>query len=437
MIARPDRATRCPQRSRHARLMQAVLPCAVAACLALLSSCGGGGPGAKTVAANNGGGIGSGGTGSYTVGSISGFGSIVVNGVRYSYTSDQVSTGDGTSVNQLQFGMVVEIKGSAPSSDAKGVSSAKADAVRVSSELVGPVGAVDLASGTFTVMGQTVQTSLDTFYDSTNTTRLAQVGTSGCNVVRVYGFLRAQTPGGYNATRVECLARAPSIFRLRGAVDAVSGSTVTIGGTAFALASGLPTIRPSALIRAQVSQRSGSPAWTITDWEADARAVPRTGEARLEGVATNVAAQTAKTGTFLLNDTTVQTSESTNFENLTLESISATRCLSVRGSINQAGVLVATEVEIEGSYEGGYDDGKREGSRSIKLYGSASHVSEQTSSSFVFTVGGVPVTVNYSAEVIEEGTPADLRTASHIEIVGVRSANGSSITATSIELEDD
>jgi Domain of unknown function (DUF5666) len=425
----------CPTPPRRTRLRSAKALPLMALAAALLSSCGGGNQGANSMAANTGGGIGSGGTGSYTVGSISGFGSIVVNGVRYSYTSDKVSTADGSALSQLQFGMVVEITGSVPSTDAKGLISADASAVKVGSVLVGPIGSVDLPSGSFKVLGQTVQTSPNTFYDAGNTLRLAKVGALGCEYVRVHGFLRAKTlGGGYNATRVECLDSTPDTLRLRGVVEGVASRTLTIGGTPFAMANDLSMPPVGTVIRATVIRRSGTPAWTITHWGQDTRPAPSTKEARLEGIASAV---NADAGTFVINDTSVQTNADTVFQGLTLRTLTSTKSVSVHGRIDQNGLLLATEVEAEDSYDS-EDEDDDEGTRSIQLYGSASQVSQLTDASFVFTVsGGVPVTVYYTTNVFDDSAPADLLRARHIQIEGVRARDGSGITATSIELEDD
>ncbi len=73
---------------------------------ALLPACGGG----TDVA-----GVSSGGTGSFTSGTITGLGSVIVNGIRYEYDDTVSVTIDGTpsTAAALQLGMVVRIQGSA------------------------------------------------------------------------------------------------------------------------------------------------------------------------------------------------------------------------------------------------------------------------------------------------------------------------------------
>ena len=72
---------------------------------ALLPACGGG----TDVA-----GVSSGGTGSFTSGTITGLGSVIVNGIRYDDSTASVTIGGVSSAaSALQLGMVVRIQGSA------------------------------------------------------------------------------------------------------------------------------------------------------------------------------------------------------------------------------------------------------------------------------------------------------------------------------------
>jgi hypothetical protein len=74
------------------------LSIAVSICAALLAACGGGG-------------VGTGGTGSFASGPITGFGSIIVNDVHYDESQARVEADDGSTRNpdDLRLGMVVEV----------------------------------------------------------------------------------------------------------------------------------------------------------------------------------------------------------------------------------------------------------------------------------------------------------------------------------------
>lgn len=99
-----------------------------------LSGCGGGG---SDVA-----GLSSGGTGSFTSGTISGLGSIIVNGIRYDDTNaNKISRDDDTSFSgDLRVGMVVSIQGSpvVAATTANGTATATAYRISCGSEWEGP-----------------------------------------------------------------------------------------------------------------------------------------------------------------------------------------------------------------------------------------------------------------------------------------------------------
>ena len=74
--------------------------------LAALAACGGGGGGDANAATPS----------NFAQGSIEGFGSIIVNGVRYDETQARVSSDEGATLasEALKLGMVVEVLASAP-----------------------------------------------------------------------------------------------------------------------------------------------------------------------------------------------------------------------------------------------------------------------------------------------------------------------------------
>jgi hypothetical protein len=185
----------------------------------LLAACGGGGGDTA--------GVGTGGTGSFSVGPITGFGSIFVNGVRYEDNGARLIDDDGNvkvlsgDDNPLRLGMVVEVSGTVDDSGTAGT----ATQIVVGAEIKGPVTAVDAAAGTFTVFGIPVRTNAATVYEDFGGAPDLAVG----NVVEVYGL--QDSAGGLLATRVEREARTVAAFiaddgeyRVRGRVAALAGS---------------------------------------------------------------------------------------------------------------------------------------------------------------------------------------------------------------------
>jgi hypothetical protein len=158
---------------------------------------GGGSDGTSTAGngTDDGSGVGSGGTGVSTadatgVGSVGGIGSIILNGVRYNTDAATFSLED---TSELQIGMSVRIAGKIDSQ----FTAATAQQVVSAAELRGAVSAIDLAGGSFVVMGTTVTTDNATVWSGGNSLSDAIAASQ----VQVWGL--PSTPGTLRATRVE------------------------------------------------------------------------------------------------------------------------------------------------------------------------------------------------------------------------------------------
>ena len=151
---------------------------------ATLSGCGGGGD------ADPAAGI------STASGTIEGFGSIVVNGVRYDDSSARVFDADETSgsTGVLGLGMVVDVVAGPVQAGASGAPTAVATQVRYRSEVQGPLTAV--AGDVLTVLGQSVRIGPATVFEEGRNATL-QTG----RVVEVYGLRDAS--GQISATRID------------------------------------------------------------------------------------------------------------------------------------------------------------------------------------------------------------------------------------------
>lgn len=168
-------------------------------------------------------------TGVTSSGTISGFGSVIVNGVRYETGNARIISSDDDSVilenptnAQLQavlgLGQVITVRGSRSSS-----SNGVADSIRFDDELVGEISSVSAADGSFVVLGQTVSVTPDTIIDDSiiEAARgteipndlpfgglpetLDQLLTTGM-VVEVSGF---PSQNGLEATRIEDVNNRP------------------------------------------------------------------------------------------------------------------------------------------------------------------------------------------------------------------------------------
>ena len=142
----------------------------------ILAGCGGGG-GSST------------GTGSAGVvqGTITGFGSVIVNGIRFhtGSTNFQIEGDDNPSQSDLDEGMVVTVEGTIDPGGTTGT----ATRLVFQNELEGPINAIDPAMGTVDVMGSSVVVDGNTMFQGVTPPDLT--GLAVGNVIEVSGF-----PGG-------------------------------------------------------------------------------------------------------------------------------------------------------------------------------------------------------------------------------------------------
>ncbi|MFN0186164.1 MAG: DUF5666 domain-containing protein [Aquabacterium sp.] len=237
-----------------------------------------------------GGGVGTGGTGTFASGPITGLGSIFVGGIRFDDSTASVADEDGgvRSRADLRLGMTVQVD-AGDVSTSSGEPRATARSVRLGSELLGPVEAVDLPAGRLTVLGQRVDVGPDTVIDP----RLPR-GLSGLapgRVVEVYAQHDAAS-GRYRATRIEPVDVAVG-YALRGVTDAVDpgNAVLRVGGVRFSFAgiNAVPTgLAPGSLVRLKLAQVPDSQGrWVVTAFGAAANALPADREiVRMEGPVT-------------------------------------------------------------------------------------------------------------------------------------------------------
>jgi hypothetical protein len=183
--------------------------------------------------ASCGGGVGTGGTGSFASGPVTGFGSVIVSGVAYDDSRAAVLDDDGlplAGAQALRLGMTLDIEGNLPEAVA-GALRATATRVQLRTALVGPVVSVDAAAGRLVVLGQDVTVTPVTVLDNRLSGGLSALRAGG--VVAVHGV-----PDGAAilASRIEPAA-ADSVWRLRGPVAEYDAAArrLRIGGTVLDL----------------------------------------------------------------------------------------------------------------------------------------------------------------------------------------------------------
>jgi hypothetical protein len=178
-------------------------------------------------------------------GAITGFGSIVVNGVHYELASAQVRMDDAPATEaDLRLGQVVTISGDREESTDR----ASASTVTFSSNVQGPLAAVDTAAGVLTVLGQTVVVNADTVFDLG--ARAPAIGSlSVGEALRVSGFVGAS--GSITAARVEqrpaaaTLRVAGRVARLDRSAARFDINALSVSYAAAVVVDGFPTGQPS------------------------------------------------------------------------------------------------------------------------------------------------------------------------------------------------
>jgi Domain of unknown function (DUF5666) len=369
-----------------------------------LAGCGGGGSDGGTTA--------SGGTtagGSSATGAITGFGSIIVGGVRFDDSAASVQDDDGASMNSgdLKLGMVVRIKGGKKTDDGTSIR-AKADSIEVHSELQGPVDSKTATS--IVVLGQTVKISATTFFEDGLSLATLAVG----NVVEVHGFVDPLT-NTLTATRVEPKPNA-KVFKLQGAISALNTAaktfnigTVTISYLTAVLPSSLTLANGSVVrVRLAITPLTGTrTALKVQKFEIEKE---DRNEAEVEGIITAF----TSTALFSVNGLPVNAGAI-----VVPAGVKLGARVEVEGSIVN-GVLVAKKVALED----GADVAK------FELHGTLSLL-DTTAKTFVLR----GVKVNYGSATFSIGVTAlTLANGLNLEVKGVRS-EANVIVATRISLE--
>ena len=175
-----------------------------------------------------GGGVDSGGTGAprsaSASGPVTGFGSVIVDGVHFDDSSASVTDGDGAvrTRNDLKLGMTTTINGSVLMMDANGAQGT-ATSIQFDSAIVGPVDTLNGGGNSLVVLGQTVDVQPSTIFESGLNGGLAAL-TRG-DVIDVHALFDALN-NRYAATRIERKSGV-SAYRLRGIVGNLNTVTRT------------------------------------------------------------------------------------------------------------------------------------------------------------------------------------------------------------------
>lgn len=387
--------------------------CAAAA----LVACGGGGSTGSTAPEAR---------SAFASGPITGFGSIIVNGVRFDDSSASVSDDDGTSRSRsdLRLGMMTEVISSGITSDDSG-SRSTARSIRFGSEIVGPVTSVAADGKSLVVLGQTVLISTTTLFDDSLRGGLAGI-VPGTSIVEVHGLFDATT-GAYTATRIEPES-SPRQYKLRGAVSDIDKTARTFrvgGGTETISYANIAASVTSALdnglivrVKLQTTQVDGK--WVATQVESGVRRLDDHDETEIKG---NITASTfAVDKKFSVNGLPVDATGA-SFPKGTAGIVLGAR-VEIKGSTAN-GIILATRVKPESN-----DDDSTE---TYELHGS---ISAFDATAKTFLLRGVTVSFAEGGIEYRKGTEANLGNGRNVEVKGLRNSDGTRLTAIRISYED-
>ena len=232
-----------------------------------------------------GGGVGTGGTGSYGSAPIDGFGSVFVGGIEFDAARASVLDDDGLPRDggELRLGMTVEVEGGAVVDAA-----ATASTVRIARAVLGPVAATDVGARTVLVLGQTVRVNGSTVFDPSLRGGLAALREG--DVVAVSALADAQ--GHLLATRI-APAAAGEPWRLRGSVAALDAAAkrFRIGAATldYAAAQAPAGLADGQLVNLKLSGGSAAGAFAVAAFGPVSQAPAEAADAQVEGLVTGPA----------------------------------------------------------------------------------------------------------------------------------------------------
>ncbi|VTU38545.1 hypothetical protein H4CHR_04455 [Variovorax sp. PBS-H4] len=353
-------------------------------------------------------GVGSGGTGVSTadavgIGGVDGLGSIIVNGLRYDTDSAVFSVEDAPA---LQIGMTAKVTGAFNAEFTSGV----AKQVVSAAELRGPVASVDLAGGSFALMGTTVTTDEATVWAQAP----GLVGLLPGTAVQVWGLPAA--PGVLRATRVDQHPASSARIATGTVQNLNTGSRIfTLGslsvdyGTAsFAGGIDASTLANGAIVRVRAAAQAMPgvlSAAVVEAWHT----VPQTGSTpvQLAGVITDFVSPDS----FRLLGTEVDAASAQITGGLAGAIGNGVKVEA--GGTMAAGVLVATKLKIRHVPGTG-------GPASFKLIGPVAGYSSPAA----FQVRGQPVDASGPGVVFENGTVVNLSNGKQVTVSGSQIVDG-------------
>jgi len=380
----------------------------------LLAGCGGGGGSVASVAS---GGIS--GTG-LSVGSVTGFGSVFVNGSEFDTTGATIVVdGVGATQSDLRVGNVVIVTANFDDN--------KASRVEYRAQIRGPVQTLavqdaTVGTATLTVFGQAVVTNSATNFVGTQLDQTLPNALGAGDLVEVSGLLDAN--GVLVATYFETKSALPE-YQVIGKVGSLTATTFQIGALTidFASASGDPKTGDTVEARgAAAAFDSATNTFVADSIETLTGLSPAHDESlEVEGYITRFVSPSD----FDVGNVHAQVVSSTKFEGGSAASLAQNVKVEMEGTVNSSGVLVADKVEIKST-------------ASMRLDGKIEQID---GAALQLVVLGVRFTIRDGAQLKDNSaadvspfTFADFAVGDRVKVRGF--LDGNSVIASQVERDD-
>jgi hypothetical protein len=390
-----------------------------AATVLTASGCGSGGGDGQTA------GIDRGGAPIATSGPISGFGSVIVNGIRFDTSSTSITIdGQSGSTDDLAVGQIVTVQGVI---DDNG--NATADAIEFNDNVEGPISSIDTTLQQFVVLNQIVQINDGTSFDDDIVPRSLD-GLAVGEVIEVSGFVDAN--GDIVATHIERHASG-GVFEIMGLISDLNTTTQSFQVGALTVdysAATLEDFLNTGPANGDIVEVKGTDFSTGGDFLATrverkiAGLVGGDGdEAKLERLVTRIVSASE----FDLSGQRVIVTPQTEYKGGSLTDLALNVQVEVEGRLNSSGMLVAEKIEF------------RQQQSDVRLTGNVEAVDVTAGT---VTLGGVPVRVNSSTRIEDKSDTqlqpfglADIRVGDFLEVRAQIDTDGQ-YTATRLERDE-
>lgn len=310
------------------------------------ASCGGGGSTTPSTSS----------TAAISFGTVTGFGSVFVNGVEFD-TSKAVVYIEGQQVTNanpdllLNLGMQVKVTGTVNPDGKTGV----ATRVDYEDNFEGPISSIDTVNGTVTVLGQAVRVDTGTNFEGTT-----DLGSLSANdVIEVSGIPDAS--GTIRATLIEKKTSTNGTSEIKGLIKLLADTNKTFKLGTLSVDYSKAALPDQAMADGMAVEVTGTfdvntNILMATKVEAREHSLaPAGSELEVKGLIVGFNSPTD----FQVNGQKITTTGSTRFENGDASALAADVEVEVEGSVNAEGVLVAKEIafrhqaemEVQGKVE--------------------------------------------------------------------------------------